>query len=162
MAKKFPPDEFDSVEAQGGRHRIRRTGFDRFREFVRYMVISALVAGAGFAGLTWLDNANIYNGEVPNVAASTDPAKSYQVTVLDATGGDTAASKLGRSILDAGYTSVTADRLGAESKSTVYYSSGDFKATADAVAKIAGGLPTKLSDRFVDPVTVVLGKDFKK
>lgn len=162
MAKKFPPDEFDSIEAHGGRHRIRRTGFDRFREFVRYMVISAFVAGAGFAGLNWLDNANVYSGDVPKAAAPTDPAKSLQITVLDASGGDTAASKLGRSILDAGYTSVTADRLATESKSLVYYSSGDYKATADAVAKLAGGLATKLSNRFTDPVTVVLGKDTQK
>jgi hypothetical protein len=162
MAKKFPLDEFDSVEAHGGRHRIRRTGFDRLREFFRYMLFSAIIAGAGFATLSWIDNSNVYSGDVPSVSNSVDPAKSYQVTVLDATGGDSAASALGRKILNAGYTSVTADVANSEAKSVVYYASGDAKATALALAKIAGNLPTKLSNRFTDPVTVVLGADYKK
>ena len=163
MSKKFPLDEFDNLPAHGGRHRIRRTGVDRVREFVRYMAMAVIVAGAGFLALTWADSGVIFSGSVPQPTAAADSTMGYPITVLDASGRDGVAGTLGHKILDAGYTVVTADNSpDSAEKTVIYYSNVDYKATAQALTAIVGKYPLKLSTDYTDAVTVVLGSDYQK
>ena len=163
MSKKFPLDEFDNLPAHGGRHRIRRTGVDRVREFVRYMIMAVVVASVGFFALTWADSGVIFNGSVPQPTASADSNLGYPITVLDASGQDGIAGTLGHKIMDAGYTVVTADNSpDSTDKTVIYYSNVDYKATALALTKIVGKYPLKLSLDYSDAVTIVLGADYQK
>ncbi len=163
MSKKFPLDEFDNLPTHGGRHRIRRTGADRIREFFRYMIMAGVVAGIGFFAFTWADSSNIFNGSVPKPTVAADVTKGYPITVLDATKTDGLAGKIGHKILDAGYTVVTADNAPDKaSKSVIYYSNVDYKATAQALVAIVGKYPLKLSNAYTDAVTIVLGADYQK
>ncbi len=163
MSKKFPTDEFDNLPAHGGRHRIRRTGLDRVREFLRYMIMAVVVAGVGFFALNWADSSNIFNGSVPKPTVAADVTKGYPITVLDATKTDGLAGTLGHKILDAGYTVVTADNAADKAaKTVIYYSNVDYKATAQALVSIVGKFPLKLSNAYTDAVTIVLGADYQK
>lgn len=163
MAKKFPVDEFDNLPAHGGRHRIRRTSVDRVREFLRYMSMSVIVAGAAYIALTWSDSQNIFNDPNPKPTVAADSTLNYPVTVLDATETDGAAGKVGHKILDAGWLIVAADNAPEKADNTVvYYSNVDYRATAAKVAAVVGKFPVKLSDQYSDPITVVLGADYQK
>jgi LytR cell envelope-related transcriptional attenuator len=163
MSKKFPLDDFDNLPAHGGRHRIRRTGLDRVREFLRIMILAVVVAGVGFFGLTWADSSNIFQGSVPKPTAVADATKGYSITVLDATETAGTAGKLGHKILDAGYTIVTTDNAAKkQAKTVIYYSNVDYKATAQALTAIVGKFPLKLSTAYSDAITVVLGADYQK
>jgi hypothetical protein len=163
MSKKFPLDEFDNLPAHGGRHRIRRTGLDRVREFLRIMLFAVVVAGVGFFALTWADSSNIFQGSVPKPTAAADVTKGYSVTVLDGTETDGLAGTLGHKILDAGYTIVTADNAANKAaKTEIYYSNVDYKATAQALTAIVGKYPLKLSTQYPDAITIVLGADYQK
>lgn len=163
MAKKFPVDEFDNLPAHGGRHRLRRTGVDRVREFFKYMAVSVIVASAGYLALTWSDSQNIFNDPAPKPTAVADSTLSYPVTVLDATDSTGAASKVGHKILDAGWLVVTADNAADKAdKTVIYYSNVDYKATAAKLQGVVGKYPTELSNSYSDPITIVLGADFQK
>lgn len=163
MAKKFPIDEFDNLPAHGGRHRIRRTGFDRVREFFRYMAMSVVIAGAGFIALTWSDSQNIFNDPNPKPTLAADSTLAYPITVLDASETDGVAGRVGHKILDAGWLIVTADNAAdTADKTVIYYSNVDYQVTAKQLISVVGKFPTKLSDAYTDPITVVIGKDFQK
>lgn len=163
MSKKFPLDEFDQLPAHGGRHRIRRTGVDRTREFFRYMAMSVIVASTGFFALTWADSGNIFNGSVPKPTATAESTKGYPITVLDATGSEGIAGELGQKILDSGWTVVAAADVDESSdKTVIYFSNVDFQETARELIAIVGKYPLELSTDYTDAVTIVLGEDYKK
>ena len=163
MSKKFPLDEFDQLPAHGGRHRIRRTGVDRAREFFRYMIMAVVVASTGFVALTWADSGNIFNGSVPKPTAAADSTKGYPIAVLDATETDGVAGALGHKILDAGWTIVSAADADAKAdKTVVYYSNVDYQATAKQLLAVVGKYPLELSSDYSDAITIVLGSDYKK
>lgn len=163
MSKKFPLDEFDQLPAHGGRHRIRRTGVDRAREFFRYMVMAVIVASVGFFALTWADSGNIFNGSVPKPTVVADSTKGYPIAVLDATETDGLAGGLGHKILDAGWTIVSAaDAEDKADKTVIYYSNVDYQATAKELLAVVGKYPLELSTDYSDAITIVLGADYKK
>lgn len=163
MSKKFPLDEFDQLPAHGGRHRIRRTGVDRAREFFRYMIMAVVVASTGFVALTWADSGNIFNGSVPKPTVAADSTKGYPIAVLDATETDGVAGDLGHKILDAGWTVVSAaDAEDKADKTVVYYSNVDYQATAKELLAVVGKYPLELSTDYSDAITIVLGADYKK
>lgn len=163
MSKKFPLDEFDQLPSHGGRHRIRRTGVDRAREFFRYMIMAVVVASTGFIALTWADSGNIFKGSVPKPTAVADSTKGYPIAVLDATDSEGIAGDLGRKILDAGWTIVSAaDAESKTDKTVIFYSNVDYKATAQELISLVGKFPLELSTDYPDAITVVLGADYKK
>jgi hypothetical protein len=163
MSKKFPLDEFDQLPSHGGRHRIRRTAVDRAREFFRYMVMAVIVASSGFIALTWADSGNIFTGSVPKPTAVADSTKGYPIAVLDATNSDGIAGALGRKILDAGWTIVSAADAEKQAEETViYYANVDYKATAQELISLVGKYPLELSTDYPDAITIVLGADYKK
>ena len=165
MPKKFPIDEFDSVEPQGGRHRARRTKRDRARELFRVTVVAALVAGLAFVTLRVIDQGVKFESvSNPTQSAFVDPLKSTGVTVLDSTQADGLASKVAHKLLDAGWKVLTADNIsdGASHKTTiVYVSASTYTGAAKSLLRTLGKYSVQVDGSFTDPITVVLGSDFK-
>ncbi len=165
MPKKFPIDEFDSVAPHGGRHRARRTKRDRARELLRVAVVAAVVAGLGFFSLRLIDNGVKFDsGSTPTVSAFADPMKQTGVTVLDSTQANGLASKVAHKLLDAGWNVLTADNLsdGASHKTTiVYVSASTYQPAATSLLRTLGKFEVQVSATYSDPITVVLGSDFK-
>lgn len=166
MAQKFPSDEFDSVPPHGGRHRTRRTKRDRIREFFRVMAVSAIVGVIAIFGLKIADGSVALNPAdlIAPSASSTTSVKSTGVTVLDGTTQAGLASKVAHSLLDAGWNVLTADNLNAASETTtttVYISSEQFQAASKSLLKNLGDYKVEVSGNYPDPITVVLGTDYK-
>jgi hypothetical protein len=167
MAQKFPKDEFDSATDHGGRHRARRTKRDRVREFVRVLVAATLVGLSGIIGLKIIDGSVVIDPSElvqPSPSASTSSVKATGVTVLDATGQDGLASKVAHKLLDEGWNVLTADNLDSASvpeKTQVLISSPQFEAASKSLLKTLGDYEVQVSVGYSDPITVVLGKDFK-
>lgn len=166
MSQKFPTDEFDSVPPHGGRHRTRRTARDRVREFFRVMAASAVVGLAVIVGLKVADGSVQINPAdlvAPSASASTS-VKSTAVTVLDGTSQAGLASKVAHSLLDAGWNVLTADNLNVSPETTatvVYINSEDYLAASKSLLKSLGDYKVEVAGTYPDPITVVLGTDFK-
>lgn len=165
QAKKFPTDVFDSAPEHGGRHRARRTKRDRFREFTRVIVVAASVAALGLVALRVVDSSVQFDiGTLPTAAPVTNTAPAPGVTVLDATDAAGAASKLAHDLLDAGLNVLTADNYSGEtevSNTVLYISEEKYRTVAKKALKTMGKYPIEVSTDFVDPVTVIIGSDFK-
>ena len=162
MAKKFPIDEFDKLPPHGGRHRIRRTAGVRVREFFGYTVAAALIAGVGFFALTWADSSNIFSGTVQTVAEPGEPLKANAITVLDGTGADGVAGKLAQKLLNKNWKVVAADNAANEAdETTVFINASTLTPAAEELLKDLGKYPIAVSPDYTDPITVLIGKDFK-
>lgn len=165
MSKKFPIDEFDSAAPHGGRHRARRTKRDVVKELLRITVVAAVVAGLAFVSLRAIDNSVKFNpGSAPVQTFSSAPVNSIGVTVLDSTQVDGLASKVAHKLLDAGWNVLTADNLsdGASHKTTiVYVSASTYETAATSLLRTLGKFSVQVDGRFTDPITVVLGADYK-
>jgi len=166
MSQKFPTDEFDSVAPHGGRHRTRRTARDGVREFFRLMAASAAVGAIAIIGLKVADGSVQLNpADLISPSASTGTTvKSTPVTVLDGTARVGLASKVAHSLLDAGWNVLTADNLSAtaEVKTTkVYIGSADLESASKTLLKTLGNYAVEVSGTYADPITIVLGSDFK-
>ena len=167
MAQKFPKDEFDSVAVHGGRHRARRTKRDRIREFVRVLVVATVVGLFGILGLKIVDGSVVIDPSElvqASPSASTSSVKATGVTVLDATGQADLASKVAHNLLDAGWNVLTADNLDAApvpEKTVVLISSPQFEAASKSLLKTLGEYEIQVSVSYSDPITVVLGADYK-
>ena len=166
MSQKFPTDEFDSVAPHGGRHRTRRTARDRVREFLRIMAASAAVGVVAIIGLKVADGSVQLNPAdlIAPSSSTTTSVKSTGVTVLDGTTQAGLASKVAHSLLDAGWNVLTADNLGVTPEvptTTVYISSADFEAASKSLLKTLGKYTVEVSGTYADPITVVIGTDFK-
>jgi hypothetical protein len=163
MAKKFPIDEFDKLPPHGGRHRIRRTASVRVREFFGYMLAAAVIASVGFFALTWADSSNIFSGTVQTVAEPGDPLKANAITVLDATGEDGVAGTLAHKLLDKNWKVVAADNAVSEAdETTIFINASTLTPAAEELIKDLGKYPISVSAEYTDPITVLIGKDFKK
>jgi LytR cell envelope-related transcriptional attenuator len=169
MSKKFPIDEFDSVTAQGGRHRVRRTGKTRAVEFFRVAIVALVVAGVGFFGLKLIDSANLFAAApapVETVSAQ-DIAQGLEIGVIDATNVAGTADKVAKSLVDSGYNVTSATELSAgTSHSTVkntiiYYFDTANKAAAKVIAAALGAYPVQQSTAYAGAITVVIGADYK-
>ena len=165
MPKKFPIDEFDSVEPHGGRHRARRTKRDRARELIRVFAVAAVVAGVAFISLRVIDQGVKFDsGSTPTQSAIADPMKATGVTVLDSTQQDGLASKVAHKLLDAGWNELTADNLSDGSSHTttiVYVSASTYEPAAKSLLGSLGKYSVQVDGKYADPITVVLGSDFK-
>ncbi len=166
MSQKFPTDEFDSVAPHGGRHRTRRTARDRVREFLRIMAASAAVGVIAIVGLKVADGSVQLNPAdlIAPSSSTTTSVKSTGVTVLDGTTQAGLASKVAHSLLDAGWNVLTADNLDVTPEvptTKVYISSAEFEAASKTLLKTLGKYTVEVSGTYADPITVVIGTDFK-
>lgn len=167
MAQKFPIDEFDSATVHGGRHRARRTKRDRVREFLRVLVVATFVGLCGIVGLKIVDGSVVIDPSElvqASPSASTSSVKATGVTILDATGQDGLASKVAHKLLDAGWNVLTADNLASAQvpeKTQVLISSPQFETASKSLLKTLGEYEVQVSVGYSDPITVVLGADFK-
>jgi hypothetical protein len=167
MAQKFPKDEFDSATVHGGRHRARRTQRDRIREFVRVLVVATVVGLCGIVALKIVDGSVVIDTSElvqPSPSASTSSVKATGVTVLDATEQEGLASEVAHKLLDAGWNVLTADNLDAPTapeKTLVFISSPQYESASKSLLKTLGEYEVQVSVGYSDPITVVLGKDFK-
>ena len=170
MTKNFPTDEIDSVPAGIGRRRMRRGKGAAVGEFFAYLSISALVAGGSlfgyqtfFGGGTKLD-LNALSDNATTTQPSADPLRINETTVYDAASKDGLASGVARKLLDKGWNVVTASDmpLGVKSdKTVVYINSQDLDAAAKALLADLGQYSIEVSNQYIDPITVVLGSDYK-
>ncbi len=164
MSKKFPTDEFDFLEPHGGRHRARRTKRDRVREFTRILVVAAVTGTIALGGLKIIDSGVQFDGSGLPTASTVAEVVSVGVAVLDASGTDGLASSTAQKLVDAGWRVLTADNLndGAAHETTVLYiASEDNRSDAKKVLRTLGKYSIEVSESYTDPITVVLGSDFK-
>ena len=168
MSDKFPTDEFDAAPVHGGRHRIRRTAKNRILEFLKISAFSAVVALAGYAGLKGIDSLNFFTDTTIVVAQPVVEEQKPLVVVLDATDEVGLATKWATALTAAGFNIAAAanfepaDRSSAET-TVVYVRSAADQSTAESIAKKfkIDTIKVELSQDFVDPVTVVLGRDLQ-
>lgn len=170
MAKKFPVDEFDSATQVGGRHRARRTAKARIFEWLRVFLVAIVVGALAYGGLKIADNAAIFEGVISN--ASPSPTASVEtrpeVGVIDGTGTEAAGVPFSSQLVDAGYNVVVTENLvdvdGNPSSievSTIAITDELFRAEAEAIAKLVGAPLVAVSSQFAEPITIVLGADYK-
>jgi hypothetical protein len=168
MAKNFPTDEFDQVAVAPGRRRAKRGAGSKFLEFVAYFSFSAVIFGGGlfgyqtfFGGGTQLDfNAFSDSGVKQNV----DPIRINETKVIDAFGQDGLAGTVAHKLMDKGWNVVTAANAAAgvtAEKTVVYINSDQLSDAAKALVGDLGNYPIEVSNQYIDPITVVLGSDFK-
>lgn len=174
MAKKFPEDEFDAAPVHGGRHRRRRTNRDRFGEFVRVTAAAAILTAAGFYALTFVSNQAIFTGDTssqqPDTGAVDFKGNGVGLAVVDGSGRKGEASLAGNKLLDANWNVFSAadviDNLyqpvADVKKTQIVIQSEDLRSTANSVAQDLGGTAEiVVSATYPDPITVVLGADYK-
>ena len=171
MPNQTPRDEFDNVAPHGGRHRIRRTGADRVREWFLVLAATMVITGAGFYGFKFAGDANIFTSFSPTETGTETQVKSQAgpgVTVIDASDKKQQATRVATELAAAGYNVLTARNLdtlanpGSPTESVVYVRSADDASKAKEIAGKLGGLKVVTAKAFGDPITVVLGADFKK
>lgn len=166
MSKKFPLDEFDSVTAQGGKHREIRTAKHRVIEWLRIFVVAAAVATVAYVGLKIADN-NVIFTESLNLG-SQPTATELKVTVLDGSNIEGAVTAAGEALIKAGYALgdvselVDLDRNQVDVANTVVIAvSQDDLAEAAEVANVLGAeVQVVLSSEYPGPITVLLGADY--
>jgi hypothetical protein len=168
MAKKFPIDEFDSATVHGGRHRARRTAKDRIVEWLRVFIAAAVVAGAGYGTLKFVENSSVFDGYLPtgNASPSASVDSRPAVVILDG-GGKDLAGKAGQLLKDAGYnvtgasTLVDADKKPIKIETTVVTITDElFRADAESIAGKIGSPEVVVSPEFAGPITVVIGSNY--
>ena len=168
MAENFPPDEFDQVAPAPGRRRVRRSSGKTFLEFVTYFSVSAIVAGGSlfgyqtfFGGGTKLDfNALNTTPTKPSV----DPLRINETKVVDGVGQEGLAGTVARKLVDKGWNVVTAanSTIGVVAEKTVIYINSDqLTEAAKALTGDLGSFAIEVSNQYIDPITVVLGADYK-
>lgn len=166
MAENFPQDEFDQVTPGPGVRRARRSGSSKFFEFVSYFTISAVVAGGALFGYQ-----TFFGGSSIDVSALSDNGKTItdsirinETTVFDGVGQDGLAGSVAHKLIDKGWNVVTAANTpnGFKAEKTVIYINSD--KLQDAAKTLVGDLGTytiEVSNQYIDPITVVLGPDYK-
>jgi hypothetical protein len=187
MAQNFPKDAFDSVTDVGGRHRAKRTVGSRFVSFSRYAGVAAVLSAAAVVALNLSSDNSIFSGNVG--AKNSTQSQSFNsggvgVTVIDATEQKGLATKVAQSLYDAGWNVLTATNLNAPGATVVqpglnfdgtprvpaatvpettivYASNATAQSAAQSVLKTLGNYKVVVSATYADPVTIVLGSDFK-
>jgi len=172
MSKKFPVDEFDLASLPGGRHRMRRKAANGFLEFVSIAVSTGLVLLAGFYAFNTFNGSQVLPESNPTTAASqvavVNRGGGVGVSVLDASGSQGLASTVAHKLLDAGWNIfAAADLIDPKNKkatqkvSVVYIQSEDLRSKAEALKGDLGNYDIVVSAAYLDPITVVLGKDYQ-
>lgn len=172
MAKDFPKDEFDFVASVGGRHRAKRTVRSRFGSFIRYAAITAAVSATAIVGL----NLSSSSTQIGDLVVGSNQAASQQgfnagglgVTVIDSTSRAGLATKVAQALFDAGWNVVSAvnlNLLGAtattNNATVVYATTTTAQSAATDLLKTLGKYNVQLSGTYADPITVVIGSDYK-
>jgi len=187
MAKPFPTDEFDAVNAIGGRHRAKRTFGSRFVSFLRYALVTVLLAGAGITALIVISGQNKFN-DVLNLNTDVVNQPQFQanglgVTVVDGTKKDSLASGVAHKLFAAGWNVLTATNYYRLPKwsatptptplvtaatgqvigenTVIFVNSAAAKSAATTLMKTLGTYQVVESSNYADPITVVLGNDYK-
>jgi hypothetical protein len=166
MAENFPQDEFDQVAKAPGLRRARRSGASKFLEFVTYFSVSAIIAGGGLFGYqTFFGGSSIdVSALSDNAKTNSDPIRINETTVYDGVGQTGLAGTVAHKLIDKGWNVVTAANLpeGVKADKTVIYINSD--KLQDAAKKLVGDLGSytvEVSTQYLDPITVVLGSDYK-
>jgi hypothetical protein len=190
MAKPFPTDEFDAVTGPGGRHRAKPGFASRLISFLRYSLVTVLLAVAGIAGLTIVSGENKFNdvlnlgNQTTTVAQPQFKADGLGVTVVDGTNKSGLASTVAHKLFDAGWnvltasnysllpklkakvptpaplvTSATGEVIGAQT--IIYVNSATAKNAATKLMQTLGSYKVIESNNYGDPITVILGSDYK-
>ena len=187
MAKDFPADEFDSVTAVGGRHRAKRTVRSRLASLARYAAVTAALSGAAIFALSLNSATTEIGGITPPSAQGLSGfnANGLGVTVVDATDRKGLASKVAMGLFDDGWNVLSAVNLNLPvktsasgslpaptptetpgvadpSKTTIVYVTTDAaKAAAGDILKSLGNYKIVQSATYADPITIVIGSDYK-
>ncbi len=176
MAEKFPTDAFDSVSRKAGRHRTRRTFADGAFDFGKLVLAASALTVAGYFAVSAFNSTSIITGsDLPGGSTNTvvftggTRAGGVGITVLDGTLGKGFASALGHKLLDAGWNVFSASDLVLASdhtsdqitSTTVYVQTEALKSKVESLTKDIGVWPVEVSTLYSDPITVVLGTDFK-
>lgn len=170
MAKKFPTDEFDMVEGLGGAHRAKVSVGNRLFASLKYVVATAVLTVGGVFALNVLSQSAKFTGNIDDGASVTTQvvAETYEgdgvgVAVVDATGKSGRAMKVAQQILDAGWNVYGAANavFGEANQTVVYVNNKSVKDAAKTLLKTIGDYPIKVSGVYADPITVIVGKDYK-
>ena len=118
-------------------------------------------AGLFFGGGTKLDFNSI---NTTPTTASVDPLRINETKVVDAVGQDGLAGTVARKLVEKGWNVVTASNsstgLVAE-KTVIYINSDQLNDAAKALTGDLGNYSIEVSNQYIDPITVVLGADYK-
>jgi ABC-type anion transport system duplicated permease subunit len=190
MSKNFPADEFDSVKAAGGRHRAKPTAGSRLLSFSRYALVTVVISAAGIFGLDIVSGTNnfsdVIGGGSSTVGQSEFNANGLGVTVIDATDKSGLASKVAHKLYSAGWNVLTATNsvllakltdapkpavpapapsasatANPADKTVVYVTTSAAQSAANDLLKTLGTYDVVQSNQYADPITVVLGNDYK-
>jgi len=166
MAENFPQDEFDQVAPAAGSRRARRSGGSKFLEFVSYFTVSALIAGGGLFGYqTFFGGSSIDVNALSDYGkTTTDSIRINETTIFDGVGQDGLAGNVAHKLIDKGWNVVTAANvpLGLKAEKTVIYINSDkLQEAAKTLVGDLGSYTIEVSNQYIDPITVVLGADYK-
>ena len=189
MSKNFPADEFDSITAAGGRHRAKPSAGSRLLSFTRYASVTVALSVAGILALDVISGTSTFSDVISNnkVGVQTEfNANGLGVTVIDATSKVGLASKVAHNLFDAGWNVLTATNsvllpkikdsqppvaptpspsatLGSNpaDKTVVYVTTTEAQSAANDLLKTLGTYQVVQSNQYADPITVVLGNDYK-
>jgi len=186
MAKEFPRDEFDSLTAIGGRHRAKRSLANRLVSFGKYVATVAVLSGIGIGVLVISSGQAAFTDNIggSSLGGSTNAGQQFNsngigVNVIDATTGAGVATKVAQKLFDAGWNVLSASNYSMMPKwsasvttpapapdaisasTTVYYTDSAAKSAASSVLRTLGGYKLVQSATYSDPVTVVIGNDYK-
>jgi len=172
VAKHFPKDEFDSVDVAGGRHRARRTVRSRLGSFLRYVAITAVISGLAIVGLN-LSSLTSQIGDISGISQSSGQqgfnAGGLGVTVIDSTETKGLATKVANKLDSAGWNLLSAVNenlpnpasTAAAPTTIVYANTPTAQSAANDLLKTLGNYQVQLSGTYADPITVVIGSDYK-
>jgi len=187
MAKNFPTDEFDSVGTVGGRHRAKPSAGTRLLSFTRYASVTLALSVAGILTLDVISGSTTFTDVITRGTTNTGQAgfnaNGLGVTVIDGTDKAGLASKVAHSLFAAGWNVLTATNSvllpkitdaqpatpapapasgeGAGAKTMVYVTTAQAQSAAAQLLKTLGTYEVVQSNQYADPITVVLGNDYK-
>jgi len=185
VAEKFPIDEFDRVSVPGGRHRQPRTTAVRLKSFLGYAVLSVAIGGLGIGVLSATSLTAEISGSTGVAQANNHDLDRYNasglgVTVLDASNRNDLATAVANKLAAKGWNVLTAANLVVPAdpnapavpvgqptpvptldKTVVYVSQQQLASTAKQVLDSVGNYEVKVAATYPDPITLVLGNDFK-
>lgn len=172
MSKKFNQDEFDLVKTGGGKHRAQTAASARILGFATYLVSVAIISTGGIVILNKFSssaeiNPNDIQSLTTTVTTQTFNGDGLGIMVIDNTSAAGLAGKVAKALYDDGFNVYGAANSGLAtptqnvSKTTVFYNSDSAKSDASDVLKKLGNFQLVKSAAFVDPITVVIAKDYK-
>jgi len=165
-AENFPQDEIDSIAPAIGRRRLKRTRGSKLLEFFAYFTVSAVVAGGSlFAYQTFIGGkSSVDVNAVKSNTTTTDPLRVNETSILNGTSTAGESSIVAQKLVDKGWNVVTADTTPfgvTATKTTIFINSADLNDAAKAMVSDLGNYPIQVSSQYIDPITVVLGNDYK-